>query len=274
MSQTESAYRESERFGKSHDHSDYQRARRVAQGLAKDLASAVANRISGHGEPVRLALITQKDGGLQAIRRQLFDPSRYVVREVLSLQETQEQLQDFRFEILLMRIPYFSATHVQMTAKIHAAFPQAGLIASCLEIDPMARFQARNIPSLKILAEPQETRDLSHIIDKLKRKELSGLRQHIRNRREGEAEIIDARGVRLSAQFVDFAQMGARLTLRSKDLLQKGDRIRLQYRSSMDPQKVHLIEAQVAWQSVGGKMMDAIVSGLLQTIGIRFIGML
>ncbi len=297
LSHTDSTYRVNERFGRFHKRlhsqrthdqrmnheqtghgstigSSGQEAIQEARRVAQEFAAAVVNRISGQVDPVRLALITQQDSGLQGIRRQLFDPSLYIVREVLSLQEIQEQLKDFRFGILLMRIPFFSATHVQMLAKVHSAFPHAGMIASCLEIDPMARFQSRNIPSFKILAEPQEVQDLPKIIDKLKRKEVSGLRQHIRNRRDGEADIIDSRGVRLSARFVNFAQMGARLTVRSKELLQKGDRIQLQYRSSLNPNKIHLIEAQITWQQIGGKMMDAIVSGPLQTVGIRFIGML
>jgi hypothetical protein len=222
----------------------------------------------------KVALISESDPGLEATRQHLRESATLQIHEFLTLDETRRKLGAFNFEIILLRLSNFKSSHVQMLAKVRAHFPKVGLVSLAHEIDPMARFQARNIPGHKLIQEEHELSDLRNVIDKLRRGEVSALRQHARAQRQGEAEILDGHGKVIRAKFVDFAQMGARLVLRSREILQKDMRIQLHYQSSTQPGRIHRIEAVVIWNEMSRGVVDAIVSGPMQTVGLRFIGLL
>lgn len=223
----------------------------------------------------KIALLAQPCPELRGLHEQLKNPVRYAVRDFLSLEEVNTSLGGYVFDILLIRIPVFSAQHVMVLDRARKRFPEAGLVTAASEIDFSARFQARSIERHKLIHEPSEIKDLSRVIDKLKKGEASSLRMHPRVPREGEAELVEVEtGRRLKARFLDFAQMGARVLVRVQEPLAKRARVQLHYRSSSDINKIHRIESQVVWQDMTGGMFESIVKGPQQMVGLRFIAAL
>lgn len=222
----------------------------------------------------KVAVISQPGEGLHAIRSQLRNPLRYTLREFHSLEDINQHLNEFRFEILLMRVPVFVSAHVQMLARVRQRFPDAGLVMTAPEIDPSARFQARQIPRHKLILEPVEIADLPRVIEKLKSNDPSALRLHARAKREGDVELVDSLGQRVKGRFLDFAQMGARLMVQTRQVIPKNTRLQLHYRSLSEPGRVHRIESVVVWQEVTGGMVDSLVGGPQQMVGLRFIAAL
>jgi hypothetical protein len=224
----------------------------------------------------RVALISQEGPELQDLRMQLRNPLRFAVKEFHTLEAVTRELSDFAFDVLIIRVPYFHPTHVAMLEKIRRRFSEPALITSAPEIDPSARYQVRKLVNHKLLEEPVETGDLVRLIEKMRAGDPGALRLHPRRRRMGQAEIVDHAGGRHPAKFLDFAQMGARLVVRPRERILRNTHLQLHFASTSDPGKVHRIESVVVWEgfSNGGGMVDSIVNGPHQTLGLRFIAAL
>lgn len=232
---------------------------------------------------IRIALIAALGPEIRLLREKLQSPNKYIVREYLSLDEVNRGLSQMlphetvetRFDIFLMRVSYFVVEHVRMLERVRRRFPQIGLVTVAGEIDPSARYQVRSVRAHKLICERTEVSDLMKIIEKLKQKDLSALRLHPRSRRYGEAEIFDPMtGQRLRAKFVDVAQMGARVIVQTKSRISRHSRLELRYQSSQEPGKVHRIESMVVWEGMTGGMVESIVQGPQQIMGLRFIAAL
>ncbi len=222
-----------------------------------------------------IAIVSQPGLEVDEIREQLRNPVRFKVREFFSLDEVNQGLKQFPFDILLMRVKVFTPQHVQMISRVRAAFPSAGLITMSPEIDPSAKYQTKTIQRHKLLHEALELNDLQLIVEKLAKGETSAARLHPRVRREGECELFDAeKGTRFKARFLDFAQMGARLLVNPKTPLKKNMRLQLHYRSTSEPTRIHRIESSIVWAEINSGMVGTIVNGPQQVIGMRFIAAL
>lgn len=233
-----------------------------------------------HSNPVRIAIVAQAGPELQKLRIVVHNPARFMVREFLSLQEVSHGLSEFAFEILLIRIPVFALDHVQMLEKIRSVDPAAGLITITAEIEPQARYRAQRVSRHKLISEGMEFEDLPKIIELMKielrnKSEPSPLRQHPRTRRDGEVDVVDeVSGLRWQGRFLDCAQMGARLVIHTRTRILKHTHLRLSYRSSSDPRRMHHIVSKVVWEGMTGGMMESIVRGPQQVLGLRFIAAL
>ena len=224
---------------------------------------------------VKVAVVAQNEPELEAIRHRLKNPLRFMVREFLTLDEVKSGLHDFSAEVLLLRIHQFTAKNVPMLMKVRAAFPDTGLVMMANEVEPGARFQVRSMPHAKILEERTEVDDLALMVEKLARKDDHPLRLHVRMKRESHAEIVDPiLGTRTPARFVNFAQMGAGLCVQTAVPLKKNDRLQVHYHSSAEPGKIHRIEAMVIWGTMMGGIVNNVINGPQQMVGLRFIAAL
>lgn len=225
--------------------------------------------------PVKVAVVAQAQPELDAIRYELRNPVRFMIREFLTLEEVKAGLGEFGFQILLLRIHQFGSANVAMLLKIRAHYPNVAIILLAREIDPSARFQIRAMPGTKVIHEETELPDLQLIIEQLARGDHHPSRLHARVRRESAAEIVDVKeNLRMPARFLDFAQMGARVVVTSKRPLKKNDRFQVHYESTSEPGKIHRIEAVVIWQQITSGMVGTIFGGPQQTVGVRFIAAL
>lgn len=225
-------------------------------------------------EPARIALISQPGTDLRSIHHQFRNPARFVLREYHSLAEIDQHLRSFPFEILIIRVPVFVSSHVQMLVKVRGCFPEAGLITCSPDIDPSARFHVRQIQGHKLIQEPLETSDIERVVEKFIRGEKTALRLHPRTPRRDEVEVVDSGGDRAKARFLDFAQMGARVLVQTRQLMPKNTRVQLHYRSTSEPGRVHRIESVVVWEDVTGGMIDFLIRGPQRIVGLRFIAAL
>jgi hypothetical protein len=113
--------------------------------------------------------------------------------------------------------------------------------------------------------------DLVAIIDKMQRGESSQHRLHPRARRDGGVQIIDRKGLVHRAHFLDYAQMGARLSLVGNGKLQPKDSVQIVYGSSAEPGKFHKVEAKIIWATETGGLVDQLIGNQQQMAGVRFI---
>lgn len=212
---------------------------------------------------------------LVAIRHQLRNPMRFTFREFLSIEDLNRGLNNFPFDILLMRLSSFEAHHVRLIFKVRQRFANAGLVTIAEGIDASAAYQIKDVFRHKLLNERMEMNDLVKVIDKLGRGEAASARMHPRVPRKGECELVEGeKGERMSCRFLDFAQMGARLILHPRTPLKRNSRYQLHYRSTTEPNRVHRIESSVVWAEVQSGMMGTIIHGPEQVVGLRFIAAL
>ena len=142
-------------------------------------------------------------------------------------------------------------------------------------IEPSARYDVGSVLGHKILDDENELEDLPAVISNLLEDSHAKQRLHPRARRTGDAEIVDSDGRwEAEAQFLDFAQMGARLMVQTAEPLHAKDRVRVMYRSSADPSRVHNIESQIMWAEAATSRVESWVSGARQCVGVRFIAAL
>jgi hypothetical protein len=195
---------------------------------------------------------------LQAIRREFMNPIKFVLREFLSMEEINTELRTYPFDILLTRFHNFGAPQVANVNRLRQIFPNIPLISLIRASVGQAVFESRHIVDHKVLFEDSELRDLAQVVEKMRRREISGVRLHPRVFRNGEAQLYvmnPQTGRPLAswhARFVDFARMGARLAIQGDARLQQGVRAQLHYRSSSDPSHVHRIETKVVWERAMG----------------------
>ena len=223
----------------------------------------------------RVAIVAQDEPELQSIRSQLRNPVRFSVKEFLTLDGVNEGLALFPSEVLVIRVSSFETKQVPMLMKVRMRFPDKGLITIAPYIDPSARYQVREMAKHKFIHEPTEITDLAQIIDLLAKGETTQTRMHARVKRAGEAELVDVkRGIKYRAKFMDFAQMGARLLVNVTEPIRANSRIQLHYHSTTEPGRIHKIEAQVIWQQLASGLVETLVHGPQQMLGLRFIASL
>jgi hypothetical protein len=228
----------------------------------------------------RVAIISPVSQELGLLKAQLKNPLRWVVRDITSMDLLATELSSGPLDVLIVRFAQFGRSQFDKLKKIAARFPKAAIVASSPDIDPVARYElgewTKRVPHrLRLLLEPMELGDIAAIVEKMLVNDLSFQRMHTRKRREDEAELVDSAGERFKARFLDFSQMGARVQVQSQALAKKrlvrNQRISLRYRSSADPTRTHHIEAIVVWEGPGAGVMESLVFGHSQTVGLRFL---
>jgi hypothetical protein len=222
-----------------------------------------------------VAIVSQKGPELNQIRNHLRNPARFTLREFHSLDQVNHGLTAYPFDVLLMRLNSFDVHHVTMIKKVQLRFPNIGLITVSPLIQPVARYEVKGVPRHKLLLEPMELEDLPNVVEKLARGDQSASRLHSRVMRKGECELVDAdTGERTKAQFMDFAQMGARLHVQPRIPFKRNARIQLHYRSTSEPSRIHKIQSNIVWAEMASGMMGTIIHGPQQTVGLRFVAAL
>lgn len=223
----------------------------------------------------RVALIAPPGLSQQRVRKHLSRPLAYVVREFQSMGEVQEGLQRFPFEVLIARLPNFQMMHVQTIEKLAQLFPQASLITVSPKIESQARYAIRGLKRHSLVDEELELGDLDNIIEKAAKPwDRSVARMHPRAKRQDEALLVTTdemydEDTFHDARFIDFARMGARLTVSPSPKLQlvPKSRVEIRYRSTEDLSKVHRLEARVVWI----KKTQSMLSGSKIQMGLRFV---
>jgi hypothetical protein len=223
--------------------------------------------------PKNIALVAPRGYATHCLRGLLSNPIHYCVREYYSMEAVNAGLSADPFDVLVTRFPRFTRAQTQAVFKLRTMFPTQALISLAPEIDPGARFEVRNVPGHKVLDEVAEQSDLIAAIDSVSVAATTKQRLHPRVRRQGVAEVSEPSGRwRLEAQFLDFAQMGARLTVSSCEDIQPKTHVQVSYRSSTDPGRVHRLECRVMW--VEGSTLSKWIQGARREIGVRFIAAL
>jgi len=219
-----------------------------------------------------IAIVSQSGPELQEIRKLLRNPVFYTVREFLSLDDVNQGLLDFPFDVLLMRLGCFESMHVNLVLKVRARFPNVGLVTLSPEARPETRYQLKDVYRHKLLLEPLELLDLPRVIEKLVRGELSPTRLHPRVHREGECELVEmGKGEKIPAKFLDFAQLGAKISVHPRSPLKVNTIYQLHYPSTTDRGRIQKIASKVVWAKVSSGMVGTIMKGPHQTLGLRFI---
>ena len=196
---------------------------------------------------------------------------KFTVREFLSMEACIHELVSFPMEILLMRVPFFEEKHVAMAVRAQRRFHNSSIVVMAKEVNPSARLKAVALKNFKLLQEPLEVSDLASIIEKLRKGDPSLHRLHPRARRQDPVQVIDKNGVTHKGHFIDFAQMGARLSVPSLKKFAARDSVQILYGSSSEPGKQHRIEAKIIWSICGLGLVDQFMGVKQQITGVRFI---
>lgn len=220
--------------------------------------------------PKKIALVAPRGYATHVLKGLLSNPIKYTVREYDSMEAVNAGLSHDPFDVLITRFPRFTRQQVHAVQRLRALFPAQTLISLATDIDPGARFEVRNLAGHKVLDEVSEQSDILATIDAVSSSASVKQRLHPRVRRQGAARVYDSSGDwQLDAEFLDFAQMGARLTLNAGEDIQPKTQVRIAYRSSTDPGRVHRIECLVMW--VEGSTLTRWIHGARREIGVRFI---
>lgn len=220
---------------------------------------------------VRIALVSAPGADLERIRSAFRNPVRFTLREFLSMESVVHGLVSFPMDVLLMRLPTFNEKHLAVVQKALRRFQKASVVVLAKEVSPEARLQSTGLERFKLLQEPLEVQDLPLIIEKMSRGDQSPHRLHPRARREGLVQVIDRKGVVHRGQFLDFAQMGARLSVPSITKFSPRDSVQIVYGSTSEPGKFHKIEAKIVWSTFNGGFVDQFMGVKQQMAGVRFI---
>lgn len=219
----------------------------------------------------RIAIVSPPGRELEQIHAAFRNPMKYTVREFLSMESVAHGLITFPMEILLMRVAAFEDRHVEMVQRARRRFHLASIIVMAKEVNPSSRLKAATLERFKLLQEPLECADLTSIAEKLLKGDGSAHRLHPRARRVDSVKIVDKRGLTHRGHFLDFAQMGARLSVPSLHKFEPRESVQIIYGSSSEPGKQHRIEAKIVWSSFAGGFADQFRGVKQQTAGIRFI---
>lgn len=212
---------------------------------------------------------------LRRIRTVLANPLRYSAREFLTLDDVKAKLSSYPFDVLLTRFPRFGDEQIKIVERLRLLWPEAPLITLAPCVLPSTRYQVRGIPHHKLLDDETELEDLPAVISGLLENDGNKQRLHSRNMRSGEVQIFGDEGRwKVEAEFLDFAQMGARLSVESPIPFERKMRVQICYRSSMDPTRMHRIESQVVWAGKTSSKLETWMTGARQEIGVRFIAAL
>lgn len=219
----------------------------------------------------RIAVVSSPGEDLEKVRQALRNPMKYTVREFLSMDAVVHGLVSFPMEILILRFSKFEDRHVEMALRAGRRFQTASILALVKSVDPMARLKSMKLERFRLLQEPLEVADLGAIIDKHRKGSSSAQRLHPRARREEDVQVIDREGRIHRGRFLDFAQMGARLSVPSLYRLEPKQSVQIVYKSSSQTGTQHRIEAKVVWSEATGGLVDQFMGVKQQTAGIRFI---
>jgi hypothetical protein len=219
----------------------------------------------------RIAIVSAPGGDLEKTRAAFRNPMRYTVREFLSMEAVVHGLVTFPMEILVLRVGTFEEKHIEMVLKARRRFHEAAIVTLARDVHPAARVKATTLSRFKLLQEPMEIGDLTAIAEKFRKNDPSAHRLHPRARRDGLVQIIDKRGLVHRGQFLDFAQMGARLLVPSLQRFEARDSVQIVYGSMSEPGKQHRIEAKIVWSAFDGGIVDQFRGVKQQTAGVRFI---
>ena len=218
----------------------------------------------------RIAVISPHSSDLEKVRTALRNPLRYTVREFLSMEAVVKELKQFPMDLMVMRYARFDERQVAAATAARRIFQRVGLVLMAKEIAPAARAKVGGIERLRLLDESLETTDLTSVVEKLLRGDGSAARLHPRVRRESSVQIVDANGLTHRAQFLDFAQMGARISFQAIKTFKPRESVQVIYTSSQTG-KVQRLEAKVIWSALGGGLMEQFMGVKSQTAGLRFI---
>lgn len=219
----------------------------------------------------RIAVVSSPGEDLEKIRASIRNPMKYTVREFLSMDAVLAGLASFPMEILLLRCAKFEDRHVEMAIRAGRRFPSAVVMALAKHVEPMARVKSMKLERFRLLQEPLEVSDLAAIIDKHRSGCASAQRLHPRARREQEVQVHDSKGRVHRGRFLDFAQMGARISVPSFYKLEPKESVQIVYNSSTDSGRLHRIESKVVWAESSGGLVDQLMGVKQQTAGFRFI---
>ncbi|CAN5641406.1 hypothetical protein BH10BDE1_BH10BDE1_11490 [soil metagenome] len=219
----------------------------------------------------RIAIVSAPGGDLEKIRSAFRSPMKFTVREFLSMEAVIHGLVTFPMEILVLRVGTFEEKHVDMVLRARRRFHEAAIVTLARDVHPSARLKATRLERFKLLQEPLEIGDLPAIAEKLLNNDPSAHRLHPRARRDGVVQIVDKRGLVHRGQFLDFAQMGARLLVPSLQKFEARDSVQIVYGSMSEPGKQHRIEAKIVWSAFDGGLVDQFRGVKQQTAGVRFI---
>jgi hypothetical protein len=220
---------------------------------------------------VRIALVSAPGADLDRVRSAFRNPMRFTVREFLSMDSVNHGLISFPMDVLLMRLPTFNEKHLAVAQKALRRFHKSSVVVLSKDVSPAVRLTSTGLERFKLLQEPLEVQDLPLIIEKMSRGDQSPHRLHPRARREGLVQVIHRNGVVHRGQFLDFAQMGARLSVPSMTKFSPKDSVQIVYGSTSEPGKFHKIEAKIVWSTFNGGFVDQFMGVKQQMAGIRFI---
>ena len=193
---------------------------------------------------------------------------KYTIREFLSMESVLKDLGQFPMETLLMRLPRFEERQVQIARAARARFEHAQLVILSPIILPAARASVCELDRFRLLEEPTEIGDLAAVVDG---KADSKARLHPRVHRGDRVQLIDQNGMIHRGQFLDFAQMGARVSFESMARLKPKESIQVVYTSSTDTAKINRLEAKIVWSNLTGGIVDQFMAVKQQMVGLRFI---
>jgi hypothetical protein len=227
----------------------------------------------------RVVVVSPPGAELSVIKSQLRDPLVWQVKEILGVENLGQELNMQLFDIMIIRFATFGSKQVEQMKRIAAHFCGMKLIASSSEVDPMARYDfaqwsRQSRLTARLISEPAELNDINMILSQMVRGDVNFQRMHSRKRKSDEAELFDGQGLKASARFLDFSQMGAKMQVTrqgSGARLQKNQRVSVKYFSSVDPSRIHHIEALVIWEGPTAGPIESLVFGSTQTVGLRFL---
>lgn len=220
----------------------------------------------------RIALVSQPDRDLDWIRAEFRNPVRYTYREFLSMHEVLHGLIDFPMDLLLLRLPQFREAHLPMLHRLRTKFQKVSVIVLVSDAEPRARAMLTGLERMSFLAEPEERKDLSAMIERWQKGLVVGLRQHARVKRDGEVILTDRVGNPYRARFLDFAQMGARVAVDSLRAFDHREPLKVDYLSTQsEAGRRQVLEARVVWSKDSAGFVDSFRGVRSRTLGLRFV---
>lgn len=228
---------------------------------------------------IRIALVAPAGQSQQRLRSALSRPLTYSVRDFQSMSDVQKNLSHFNFQVLVLRASVFKTEQIAMIQKLQNCFPQVGLVSVSPRIDPQARYALRGFARHAFVDEDLEMHDLDRLISKVTNPSHNvWARMHPRAKREDLAMVVTTDALYQEeslheARFLNYSRMGARLVVHANENhlgLTTKSRVELRYQSSEDPQRIHRLEARVAWIRKASPVETAL-AGSKTILGLRFV---
>lgn len=220
---------------------------------------------------VQVAIVGKPSEGLTLIHHRLETQSIFRVRSFVSLDAVQDGFAEKDFHCIIIHVPVLRESDARWIEKLRSRFAQLAIVIVAQRIEPKVRFYLRTVERFRIIDEEYEIEDLNEVLVKLSGNDVGLLRLHTRARRAGWAELVDPDGkVKFKAQFIDFAQMGARLLVHTEEISPKSKWI-LRYSSSVEVGRVQSLHCFVVWQTNAPRTWEQLLSRPQRVVGLRFI---